>query len=362
MARIDQLSFELHTDEWQFRGGPDAIAWYQYKIDPDGAISTTADNPKSGARCLRIRADNQSAYIRNAVAFSGSPTEMWIAFHFWIENYGAVVGTWREAARLFTDGAALIFECQVGQKFRFDWGGVEYQADTSPVVETWYHIEMHLKIHATLGEIHMWVDEVEEIALTGIDTTRTGSVSACSAFQLICDNITSTSSTEHRYDNLIINDSSGGSDNSRIWERFLEPVAPNASGDLSQWDLFPDGGEDDYQDIDELTPNDDTDYLFEDTDGNEFLVNLADWNGAGKTPLKVHVTSIAKRSGGSSADAIKLTAKSGATTEKSAAIALPDGTYQMNVFTLHDDPNGNIAWAEAGIDALQIGAECFDVP
>jgi hypothetical protein len=361
MARIDQLSFELHTDEYLARSGPNAVAWSQFKNDANGEITTTTSSPKTGARCLLLRADNQGCYIRNTSAFSGNPTEMWIAFHFWIEDYGTP-SVWRETARIYTDGADLIFEAHPGTKFRLDWNGADNYASTTPVLETWYHIEMHLKIHATLGEIHMWVNGVEEIALTGIDTTLTGSVTKCQYLRLIMQNITNTTMVEQRFDNLIINDSSGASDNSRIGVKYLEPVPPNASGDLSQWGLFPDGGEDDYQDIDELIPNDDTDYLHDNVDGQEFLVNLADWNGAGKAPTKVHVTSIAKRVGGTAAAAIKLAAKSGATTEKSAAITLPDGTYQMNVFTLDDDPNGDIAWAEAGIDALQIGAECFDVP
>jgi len=355
MARLDQISFDTYTDEWLQRRGPDAVPLLSVSAPP-GNI-TAAGAAKTGPYCVRLRGTDVPAYIRCLDLIPGSPDELWLAFHF---KNDTTSSWWRESARIYTDGVDLIFETRPNSLSRVDYNGTEYSTDTVMTGNIWFHVEMHLKMHATLGEFHVWINGVLEVSEEGIDTTL-GGATLIERWRIVTDNISTSNTIESYFDNVIIQDDSGASDNGRIGVRYLEPVRSNASGDLSQWGLFPDTGESDWEDIDDVAPNDDTDYLHEDTDGQQFLVNLADWDATGKTPLKVHVTSIAKREGGTAADAIKLLAKSGATTAKSASCELADGTYRFNLFTLHDDPDGG-SWLEAGIDGLQIGAECFDVP
>jgi len=41
-----------------------------------------------------------------------------------------------------------------------------------------------------------------------------------------------------------------------------ETLRPNAAGDITQLGMFPDTGEENYEDVDEVTPDDDTTYVF----------------------------------------------------------------------------------------------------
>lgn len=360
MARIDNLAFELGTDEYLARVGPDAVPWQVVMADPAGSVGTTTNAPKTGARSFYARIDDAWSYIHNSAVFAGSPDEIWCAFHYWIENYGQELNR-RTVAMIYTDGNDMTFVCRPNQTAYMTFSGVTYYTTSNIAMETWVHVELHLKIHATLGEVHVYINGVEEISAEGIDTTG-GGATLVQYFAIGCDDLINNARIENRFDNVIINDNTGSEDNGRIGVRYLEPVIPNADGDEVDWSLFPDGGEDQYQDVDELVPDDDTTYLFHDVDGEQFLNELADWDATDKNPQAVIVTAVAKRDGGTAADAISLIAKSGAVTAKSDVIELADGTYNMYVYRLTEDPDGgSIPWGEAGIDALQVGAEIVNV-
>ena len=54
--------------------------------------------------------------------------------------------------------------------------GVEKSTDALyPVEGQWYCLELYIKVHSSLGEYRAWINGVEQIAITNIDTARYGS-------------------------------------------------------------------------------------------------------------------------------------------------------------------------------------------
>lgn len=216
----------------------------------------------------------------------------------------------------------------------------------------WYWIELHVKIDDIAGVLQVRVDGNLWIDQSGIDT-KTGAFATMDQFYLAAR---SNGATRHylRWDDVVFNDTGGVIDNGWPGDRHLAPKVPNASGDISQWALFPDGGESDWEDVDELPPDDDVSYLVDGVDAQQFLVNLADWDGAGKSPLKVHHKCTARKET-ADPDQVILLAKQGGVTVSSAALDLLT-SYTLLVETMDTAPDGG-AWTDAKVDALQVGAE-----
>ena len=220
--------------------------------------------------------------------------------------------------------------------------------------DAWSHIQIRFLASATLGVIQVKLDGNLVIDQENINTGA-----AAITYARWCSRDLTVSGGHYQYiDDPVINDVSGSADNGWPGDRRFEGLFPDAVGDESDWDLFPDGGEDDYEDIDEVPADDDTTYLHHDTDTEEFLVNLPAWSGAGLVPQKVHLWACARKEGAAAGDQFRLTAKQGGITAIGSAQALTT-SYLMYLEMLDAAPDGG-AWSNAKIDALQLGARIHD--
>jgi len=238
-------------------------------------------------------------------------------------------------------------------RIRIAVDGVNYDSVNNYPHNEYHWVEIHIKIHATLGIVQVRVDGTLWIDRSGIDT-QVGANNTANRLHigLKADGI--NVACRHFFDDVIFNDVAGAIDNSWPGDRRLEPLIPNAPGDVNNWSLFPGAGEAAWQDVDERPPDDDATYLYSAVDGNQFLVNLADWDGAGKYPYKVHVKCTARKVA-ADPDRIRVIAKQGGVTVVGPAEDLLT-SYTLLTYTLDDAPDGG-AWEDAKVDALQIGAE-----
>ena len=157
-------------------------------------------------------------------------------------------------------------------------------------------------------------------------------------------------------DDLALNDTTGGSDNSWCGDGYVECLIPDGNGDRS--DLTGSDGNkvDNYLQVDEVPSDGDATYNESGTAGEYDLYALAAFDGTNKTIRRVYVEARA-RSTGAVGDQCKLVVKTGGIVYKSSALSL-GSNYERQVGTDYTlNPNSGIAWTDADLDALQAGLE-----
>lgn len=324
-----------------FETGDDAVLYF----DSSYGFTVQSDQARTGVRSIRTTLNG----TRWAAKIIAGISECCVGFGIRSQSQGGDFQCFR-----FADGAdntLLLLQWLGTQCFRITCNGVDYDFPTFPEWDAHYYVEIRFVCDPSAGIIQAKLDGNLEVDQTGIDTGGPTNI------ERIEYRGTDTPADNHLwFDDIAANDTSGAIDNGWVGDIHLEPGFPNASGDLSEWTLFPDSGEADYEDIDEIPPDDDTTYLSGGSVPFRFLVHIADWDATGKAIQKVHINAIAKKLGAVGADQLKLIVKSG------GSIALGSNqplltSYALYTYTLDQDPNGPQAWSDAGIDALQIGAE-----
>jgi len=301
-------------------------------------------SPKSGSYALRIQTNHRASYIIPSMAntFSG----------FWInmptKNDSIYVVRFQE------DGGNIACTLLFGNnnKFKLHRGSVGTLLAESPLTYPLILGEyVHLQIDydpgssptATDGHFILKLDDSEIINYSGDVNGNDATV----------DRIDFSSSGNYTYiDDLIINDDQGGDNNTLPGVKQLEFLLPNAAGDLTQLNR---GGTDtgnNYSQVNTIPidANNVQDNVVDDAD----LYNLANTvdlpNGA--SDIQVTVNGIGQLPSGSGSGAMQL--KSGAVTDEGPTHVLTGGeTLMQKIYTLN--PDGNVAWTKAAVDAIQVG-------
>lgn len=167
-------------------------------------------------------------------------------------------------------------------------------------------------------------------------------------------------------DDVAVNDSTGTDQNSWPGDGKLILLSPNAAGDSNQWSDTSNnaGTTNNYTLVDEIPPNDVTDFVQTGT------LNNTDWYGIASMPVvnKINVVSVHGRLRNNTADATtavkwQLQKASGGTVSTGSAIIpnsttwFTDGTSATiwsNKLTLYNDPDG-LPWTWQQLRSAQIG-------
>ena len=310
-----------------------------------GDVSIVNTQARTGTYSLELQAF-QFANRYGSIAVAPASDELFLGFGFQHPT--------TDPLRLFQTDGLDVTKLQNTNVLRFAVNAGNYDTALSLIADTWYWIEIHIVRSATVGVLQVRIDGNLDIDESNINTgagTPTYS-------RWVAQDLDGSHGHLSYADDIVINDASGSGDNSWPGDIRLEPGVVDASGDVSDWSLSPDGGESDWEDVDEVPATDDTDYLHHDTDTEEFLLNLPAWAGSNKAPQKVHIWVCARREGANAADQIMIAAKQGGTTVASDGIALLT-SYRNYCYTRDTAPDGG-AWTNAKIDALQIGARVHD--
>lgn len=219
-------------------------------------------------------------------------------------------------------------------------------------INTWYVIELHVKIHDSTGVIEFKVDGVLQPSFAG--DTKPGA--ATTVDNLIFQKTGATSTTIY-LDDLALNDTAGGADNSWCGDGHLYALTPNADGDSSQL-LGSDGNSvNNYLLVDEIPSNSDTDYVESATATQKDLYGLTDLPAlpSGSTVSRVLVESRAREIV-ASGDSIYLGVKQGSTEGWSSAIPV-GASYARQTGEFLVNPATGIAWTESEINSMQAGVK-----
>lgn len=220
------------------------------------------------------------------------------------------------------------------------------------VLGTWHFIEFKLLVHTSAGTVEIRVDGVTVASATGIDTQQSGTAQVTNIrFNSFIDG-TPSLDRQHIY----ILDGSGSSPYNTFLG-FIRVVtdAPITDGDTTLWTTSVTGN-DNYEQIDEATPNSDTDYNINDTVGEDDLFLFDPILETG-IPIAVQDYVVARKDdvGAREIAITMLSGISGATLDVGGNQLLAE-TYKYFVETRIQDPEGPTDWADvSNVDAAQSG-------
>jgi hypothetical protein len=220
--------------------------------------------------------------------------------------------------------------------------GLELAADS------WYYIEFKVVCGAT-GSYSVYVDGVEVLSATGVDTRATEGHDYCGTFRLYAPNY---SGATHYFDDLYCLDGTG-SLNAPLGNCRVSTIRPDVAGDSAQF--TPDTG-DNYARVAETVCDDDTSYVEDSTSTHKDLYGYAALAGIVANIKGVMVCTDCRETDATSFS-IKTVCKSGATESDDTGLSVGSTNYVTRRRVLEDDPNTTDPWDKDDLDAAQFGVK-----
>jgi hypothetical protein len=217
-------------------------------------------------------------------------------------------------------------------------------ADGVMTEATWYYLEVRVKIHATLGEVEVRVNEKTVLNLTGINTKATTD---------FIRGIRWSSIATDRYiqmDDIYIDDAQFHG-NCRV--RTIMPDADSAT----HFAFDRSGGSNDYECVDEAVVNDDTDYIYSVTKGHKSAFGITTGPIGVVKGIHLHncvkaVTSGLRR--------IKPLVRSGGADYRGPVHSMVSASYQYKSHIFEADPQDDQPWNQTKLEAAEFGLELLD--
>lgn len=212
----------------------------------------------------------------------------------------------------------------------------------------WYGLVIQVTINSSTGSVQAWLNggASQIINSSGLNTQATGNAFAG---QMRFGDFQNARARE--FDDLYVYDTSGGTQNANPGDSRIITKMPNGAGNSTQW--TPSAGSN-WQCVDEIPPNDDTDYVSSSTAGQTDLYTTQSASLSSAAPNFV-VTRRRHRKDDAGAHTDQSIIRSGSTNASSTAVAVPS-TYAFVDDIFVNDPNTAAAWASGtAADAIQIG-------
>lgn len=210
----------------------------------------------------------------------------------------------------------------------------------------YFHIEIKAAIHPSAGTAVVRVNGVQVLSLSGVNTAASGTAAWDNLY--LWHNFISFTAD---YDDLYVADGSGAAPwNGLLGDCRVDALVPTGAGAVTQW--TPSTGAN-YAAVDEIPPNDDTDYV---TAASTALVDtyaLPDAPVAGAVILGVQHTLNAKKTDAGTCS-IAAVVRSGGTNYPSAAVALSTA-YAYTLVMQGVSPVSGVAWTEAEFNGAEFG-------
>lgn len=257
-----------------------------------------------------------------------------------LESAGIVIAEVRNSTTVLFD---LLYQVTTGLLEIRNGAGTILATTTgySMAEDTWYQLELHVKIDGVAGVVALRVDKIDAASYTG----NTGSTAV--------DNLklrAGYANTGCYFDDLAFDDAAW------LGSGCIVAGIPNGNGSASDW-LGNDGNKvDNYLLTDELPADGDTTYLESSTPGEQDLVDAVPTLPADATITAVWVELIGEDPAAGAAQVKPLLRSNAATTADTAQALL--GTYGRLVSTIWaTNPNTAAPWVAADLTGMEIGVE-----
>ena len=215
----------------------------------------------------------------------------------------------------------------------------------------WHCVEVRLKVDNAAGVVQVKVDGTLVIDFAG-DTQETANADILSfQFGIPGDTLINT-----YIDDIAFNDISGGANFDWIGRGGIPAIFPIGAGASTDLDLFPNTGEANWEDVDEVPPDDDTSYVFDDLIDDHDSYETDDLPTTG-TISAVQWVARAKSDLVGNPEIMRVLRIGGVDYDGAVDIAI-DADYDYYPEILDEDPDaGPGAWTVAAVNGMEVGVK-----
>jgi hypothetical protein len=214
---------------------------------------------------------------------------------------------------------------------------------------TWVSIEWHLKIADSGGISEVKVDGIADVT-TGLTDTKPGADTTVDNLYISAN----TGAGTLYIDDIAINDTTGGVDDSWCGDGKVIILTPNAAGDATQWSTFPTGTAN-YADVDDIPSDSDTTYVYSSGTNAYDLYNLPASGLSNVTINRVWAEARAKDTVAEGGTVSLLLKTNDMIATGSSQSLLTTYTKQVLGDVYTTNPQSGVAWSVVELDALQVG-------
>lgn len=213
---------------------------------------------------------------------------------------------------------------------------------------TWYRIEV--RVGTAVAGSGVWevkIDGVSEMSGTTADLLNSNNT-RCNFGKTTNYN---GNTVDYFYDDMLISDSAYPGDGQ------VSILYPNVNGSSTTWTIGAGAGSN-YENVDEIPPDNDTTYLLSTNVANDYeLVHVIDSATAGITgTIQSGRCQINVKRNGAANGTIRIRMKSGSTFASAGANFAPTAAYGTVHIIQDTDPATSAAWTTSGLDGIQVGA------
>jgi hypothetical protein len=223
---------------------------------------------------------------------------------------------------------------------------------TGPVsiaANAWHWIEARVKLHSFAGEVEVWVDGVQVISVTGVNTTN-GASDGTAAWIGLGPYNDSGSVFYGFWDDFYACDLLDSAPVGRLGDSKIETLVPTS--DASPNDGTVSTGTTHYGVVDEAQFNS-TDYTtLNNTAGQAETFGMLDLSYTPKSVAAVRTIAVASKTGTDDASFTMEVANGGSSKDGAAHALGTTATPFVDIFTV--DPSTNAAWTGAGVNAMTV--------
>ena len=336
----------LHMDGFDsYATGSDLFQ--EYTIATLGIFSTSAGRFGGGAvylndngKALYWTNPNVMTEIWSGCAVKIDPSYLGPGFVFtFTSGAGTEAGVWYD----WTTG---YWACYKGNQSTF-LGSAPY-----PISMSFYHwVEVHYKISTTVGVMEVWVDGVQVINLTGINTSQSGGTN----FGTVGLGLVGSNTCRAVYDDWYILDTTGSYNNTRLGDSRIETLRPNS--DAGPNDGVPSTAGPHYAMVDEMQWSTSNTIVLGSTSGNAEVFGMTSLSTAPSTIHAVRVLAVVEKTDGGTLLANAIVVSSNVEADGTSTDLNTSFSHAFNMF--ETDPNTSTPWTATAVNSMNCG---FKVP
>lgn len=208
----------------------------------------------------------------------------------------------------------------------------------------WNYIEVKIVVHETAGSVEVRLNGSPDpdILVENVDT-QVGGTGVIN--QIWHD-------TSGDIDDLYILDTQGGLNNDFLGDIRIATLLPNGAGNYTEW--TPSAG-DNFAAVDDPTTDDDATYVASDTAGHRDSYSFPSLGLASGTIKGVAVNVHARKDDAAAREVASLVRSNG--TDANGTEKAVGASYEAHQFIHELNPDGDVAWTPATVDAAEFGQE-----
>lgn len=212
--------------------------------------------------------------------------------------------------------------------------------------QVWQYLEFRVKIHDTAGEVEVRINEQTVLNETGLDTKGAGASNNIGAIYMNCI----FNDIDTYFDDFYVDDAQF---HGNIRVRTFMPDSD--SGTHAQWTRS--GGSNDYECIDEVPANDDTDYIYTTTKGHKSAFGITTGViGVVKGVRLAHKIKAAA----SGVRRVRPFVRSGGADYEGPPGAVLTADYNFTLNVWQNDPQDGQPWNQTKLEAAEFGLRLVD--